>query len=288
MILKGVNMAASVEEARKGLSEAEIGGERFLPFEKDQFPKYLLIPGDPGRISTMANLWENAQEFNLVRGFRAAIGSYHGIEIGAVCSGIGGPSMEHVLTESAALGVHTYIRVGTTGAIQEGIQNGDLIIDEASVRLDGTSHLYVQDEYPASASYEVTLALVEAAERLGVTYHVGIGCTTASFFAGQGRASFGGYKRSNADAMFMDMQRANVLNFEMEGAALLTLARLFRVRAGMVATVIAQRITGAWGDNGGIERACRVASEAIHILAEWDQKKAQFGKRFFFPGLLSK
>lgn len=76
---------------------------------------------------------------------------------------------------------------GTTGAIQEGIRIGDIIINDSNVRLDGTSHLYVRDEYPAAASYEVVLALVQACENLGLRYHVGTGCTCASFYTGQCR-----------------------------------------------------------------------------------------------------
>ena len=45
---------------------------------------------------------------------------------------------------------------------------------------------------------------------------------------------------------------------------------LHKLRMGAVLSVNANRITGAWGDNGGEEKACRIASEAIRILQESD------------------
>ena len=68
-----------------------------------------------------------------------------------------------------------------------------LIISTAAMRQDGTTQLYVDPSYPAAAHYAVTAALVEAAERLGVRYHVGVACSTGSWYCGQGRPGFGGY-----------------------------------------------------------------------------------------------
>jgi len=91
------------------------------------------------------------------------------------------------VNEASRVGVHTFIRVGSTGAIQKDIECGDLMIS-AAVRLDCTSNCYIMPEYPAVASYEVLLALIEAAESLGISnYHVGITATAADFYAGQNR-----------------------------------------------------------------------------------------------------
>lgn len=191
------------------------------------------------------------------------------------------------MTQACELGADTFIRVGTTGTLREDIKCGDLIINECSVRLDGTSRMYVREEYPAAASFEVTMALVEACERLGVVYHVGVGATSASFWAGQGRTAFGGYRTSLMSSLIQDLQSANVTNFEMEGATLLTLARLFGFRAGVLCAVLANRVTGEWNrEHSGVEQACRVASEAVRILADWDGRKQEAGKPHFFPGLL--
>jgi uridine phosphorylase len=82
------------------------------------------------------------------------------------------------------------------------------------------------------------------------------------------------------------MRRAGVINFEQEGSTLLTLCRLFGKRAGVVASVIAQRLTGKWDDAGGVEKACLVGAEAVRILNEWDAKKQKANKKYFYPDLL--
>lgn len=230
-------------------------------------PPYVLIPGDPDRVDVIAGQWDSAELIALPRGYRAAVGMFRGHRLGAVSSGIGAPSLESVLADLGRLGAHTLIRVGTTGSLRAEIRNGSLIVNDACVRMDGTTHLYVRPEYPAAASWEVTAALVEAARALGHAAHVGTGCTTGSFVAGQGRAAFDGYESPEGQRLYDEMRRAGVLNFEMEASALLTLARLAGQRAGSICSVIANRITGEWADDGGIERACRVASEALVLLA---------------------
>jgi uridine phosphorylase len=250
--------------------DAETGPLLFGPLHSVGLPRYVLLPGDPDRVDLLAGLWEEARTYDLSRGYRAAVGYYRGEPLAALSTGMGGPSLELALTEAARLGGDTFIRVGTAGALQPQLRNGDLVVDEACVRLDGTSAAYVRPEYPAVASLEVTQALVEACRRLGVRYHVGVGATTASFFAGQGRANPAGYEPPDVRAVLEEMRGAGVLNFEMEGATLLTLARLLGLRAGQLCSVIAHRLTGEWTDAGGIERACRVASEAVTVLAGRD------------------
>jgi uridine phosphorylase len=234
------------------------------------FGRYVLLPGDPDRIGIMAAQWTDARLFDLPRGFRAATGGYRGQRLGAIATGIGGPSLEVVLHQAAELGADTFIRVGTSGAIHEWIENGDLVIDEASVRFDGTSDLYVPPGYPAAASWDVIASLVDACRSMGYRHHVGIGATMASFYAGQARPAFGGYERSDRERLIPDLRAARVLNLEMEAATLFTLGRVLGLRTGAIVSIVASRITGDWDDAGGVERACRAAAEAVSILAGRD------------------
>lgn len=272
------------------LTAAEIGGtDRKDDFVVPGMGSYVLLPGDPARIDTMTTQWDegSTKTFDLRRGHRSAIGTYKGAQISAFSTGVGGASLETRLGTLAEGGINTFIRVGTCGTIREDIQVGDIIINDSCVRLDGTSRLYVRDEYPAVADPVVTMALMQACENLGLTYHVGTGCTCASFYCGQCRPSYGGYKPSYLDAMFEDMRQARVLNFEMEAATLLTLGRIYGVRTGMCAAVVAQRITGEWNEKGGLdERACLVGAEAIRILRDWDARREAVGQKYFTPSLM--
>ena len=82
----------------------------------------------------------------------------------------------------------TFIRIGSCGALQPGMELGDLVISTGSVRLETTTNWFVHEGYPAVAHYEAVLALVEAAERLGHRrHHVGITATAPGFYGAQGR-----------------------------------------------------------------------------------------------------
>ena len=260
-------------------------------------PQYVLLPGDPNRVVSMAAQWDGGAEgpagsagspqiWTLARQQKCAAGTYQGAEIGAWSTGIGGPSAEVVLEEILDKGAGTFIRVGTTGTIREDVAVGDIVINDAHIRLDGTSDLYVPEAFPAANSYEVTMALVQACENLGLRYHVGTGCTCGSFFTGQCRPAYKGFYPSHLDAMLADLKKAGVLSFEMEGAALSTLCRLYGKRFGMCAVVVAQRCTGEWNEDPEAEKAaCLAGAEAVRILAGWDEAKQKAGKQYYFPGL---
>ena len=122
---------------------------------KGDLAEYLLVPGDPERVPKIASLWDSAKEVSCHREFRSFTGKYKEVPISALSSGIGPACMAIVVNEASRIGVHTFIRVGSTGAIQEYINCGDVVISSAAVRLDYTSHCYIIPEYPAFANYEV-------------------------------------------------------------------------------------------------------------------------------------
>lgn len=264
--------------------QTEEGYQYHIACKPGDVSRYVLLPGDPGRVPKISSLWDEAKEVAFHREYRTHTGKYRGVPISVVSTGIGAPSTAIAIEELAAIGADTFIRVGSTGAIQPGVEIGDLIIAKAAVRLEGTSKQYVRVEYPASADYEVTLALIEAAENLGIRYHVGITASTDSFYVGQARPGLKGYFPSMAKDLIDDLRQASVTNFEMEAATLFTLANIYRLRAGCVCAVFANRITNEFGTRGERE-AAMVANEAVKILHEWDEEKEKKGKKYWFPGL---
>jgi uridine phosphorylase len=264
--------------------QTEEGYQYHIACKPGDVARYVLLPGDPERVPKISSLWDEAREIAFHREYRTHTGKYKGVPISVTSTGIGGPSTAIAVEELAAIGADTFIRVGSTGAIQPGMEIGDLIIAKAAVRLEGTSKQYVRVEYPAVADLEVTLALIEAAETLGVRYHIGITASTDSFYLGQGRPGLKGYFPSFAKHIMDDLRQANVTNFEMEAATLYTLANIYGLRAGCVCAVFANRITNEFG-KAGEKEAALVASEAVKILAEWDDEKEKAGKKVWFPGL---
>ncbi len=260
------------------------GKQYHIACRKDDLAEYLLVPGDPERVPKIASFWDSAK-VSCHREFRSFTGKFKRVPISALSSGIGPACMAIVVNEASRVGVHTFIRVGSTGAIQKDIDCGDLIISTAAVRLDFTSNCYVMPEYPAVASYEVLLALIEAAESLGITdYHVGVTATTADFYDGQNRPVAA---ISRMEDLLPTLQKAKALNFEMETATLFTLASLYGLRAGSVCAVYANRCRNEFKSGAGEETAIKVANEAAKIPYEWDAKKRRKKKHWLFPSLLA-
>ncbi len=254
---------------------------------KGDLTEYLLVPGDPDRVPKIVKYWDSAKEISCSREFCSFTGEYKGVPVSAISSGIGPACMAIVVNEASRVGVHTFMRVGSTGAIKKEINCGDLVISSAAVRLDYTSNCYIIPEYPAVANYEVLLALIEAAESLGITnYHVGLTATTADFYAGQHR--FTGDYQPMAYNLLEILQKAGVLNFEMEAATLFTLASLYGLRAGAICAVYANRCTNQFKEGAGEENAIKVANEAVRILSEWDKEKRENKKKWLFPSLLKR
>ena len=170
-------------------------------------------------------------------------GTYRGQRVSVVSTGIGTDNVEIVVAEILAITERpTFIRVGSCGALQPEMALGDLAITTGAVRLESTTSFFVHDGYPAVAHYEAVVALVEAAERLGHRYHVGVTATAPGFFGAQGRPI--PELPIRYPDLAEDMARQRVMNFEMEASALLVLATLARCRAGVVCAVYANRTTG--------------------------------------------
>ena len=247
--------------------------------------RYVLLPGDPARVSLIAAGWAESREIATEREHVTFTGTLRdGGPISACSTGAGGPSTASAVEELIAIGADTFVRVGTCGAIQREIECGDVVIHTGAVRLDGTSPQYVRMEYPAAAHHLVVLALVQAAERLGVRYHIGVSASTAAFYTGQGRPGWQSYTQSFIEQVLPDLQRAGVLTFEMEAATIFTMLGLYGLRGGSVCAVAANRVTDTMSKEG-VERAIDVANHAVRILQTWDAETAASGKSTWYPKL---
>jgi uridine phosphorylase len=250
----------------------------------DDVAETVLLPGDTGRVDKIIAQWDACEEVANHREYRTVTGTYDETPISVTSTGIGSPSAAIAVEELAAVGVETFIRVGSCGAIQPDVEIGDLVITSGGVRQEGTSKAYVRETYPAVADYEVVTALVTAAERLGYDYHVGLSASTDSFYAGQGRAGFDDYLPADGQALYEELRNANVKNFEMEASAICTLANVFGLRAGAVCTVYANRTTDEFQVEGQA-RAAKTASLASALLAQMDEIKQDAGADRWHAGL---
>lgn len=265
-----------------------IAGKQYhIDLKAGDVARYILTPGDPARVGKIASLWDSAREVGFHREYHTMTGKYKGVDISCISTGMGAPSNLIGIDELSRIGVDTFIRVGSCGGIQKNQNLGDLVISTGAVRFDGASKDLVTPEYPAVADYEVTMALIQAAEELKYRYHVGITASFDTFYTGQGRPALGGYLPSFKENVLRDMQMANVQNFEMEVSSLFTFTNIFGKRGGAVCVIIANRVTDEFEVTEEMEkRAGLVGSRAVSILAGWDAKKKKAGKKFLYPGML--
>jgi uridine phosphorylase len=241
-----------------------------------ELAEYILLPGDPDRSARVGSRFDSIELEQQHREFATVTGTYRGQRVSVVSTGIGTDNVEIVVAEILAITERpTFIRVGSCGALQPEMALGDLAITTGAVRLESTTSFFVHDGYPAVAHYEAVVALVEAAERLGHRYHVGVTATAPGFFGAQGRPI--PELPIRYPDLAEDMARQRVMNFEMEASALLVLATLARCRAGVVCAVYANRTTGEFvsGDlKNEAEAACvDTGLESLAILAEMDRQK---------------
>ena len=206
--------------------------------------RFALLTGNPQRVEKIAKFYDpQARHLSTHREFTSWLGYLDTIPVLTISTGIGGPSTAIVIEELAKLGIDTFIRLGTSGAIQKYIKLPDLIITTGSVRLDGTSIHYAPIEYPAVADHEIVNALIHAADALSIPYHVGITASTDTFYPGQERyESFSGYIIKNFQGTLQEWQKLGVLNYEMESATLFTVCNALRLRAGCITCAIVNRV----------------------------------------------
>lgn len=225
-----------------------------------------ILPGDPARVEAIASHLEDPKFLSSKREFTVWLGYLDGKPVVVCSTGIGGPSTSIAVEELAQLGVRTFLRVGTTGAIQPGIKVADLIVTQAAVRLDGASGHFAPMEYPAASNFECTQALVAAAAKSGVNYHVGVTASSDTFYPGQERYdTVSGRVISRFRGSADEWKSLGVLNYEMESATLFTMCATNGWRAGCIAGVLVNRADQETPNEATIGQA---ESNAIKAVVE--------------------
>ena len=256
-------------------ADAPMTGERqyHIALERGELAEYILLVGDPDRVPRVAERWDRVDIERSNREIRTATGEYRGMRVSCMSSGMGTDNIEIVLAEVMEITDRpTFIRVGSSGALQPEIALGDLIVSTGAVRLENTTDYYVHPGFPAVAHRDVVWALESACRDGGHPFHVGLTATASGFFAPQGRAMRTLPVRY--PELADELRRQGVANLEMESSALFVLAHLAGLRSGTVCAAYAQRTDGTF-----LEGAAKEAAEArcidaglagIHLLWQVD------------------
>ena len=144
--------------------------------------RYVLLPGDPGRCEKIACYFDNNTFIAQNREFVTFTGTLEGEKVSVCSTGIGGPSTAIAVEELIAVGADTFIRVGTSGSIQDNCLPGNLAIVTGAIRDEGTTLHYMPVEFPAVSDIQIVSALKTAATRLCLPYQIGILQSKDSFY----------------------------------------------------------------------------------------------------------
>ncbi|MFC6716381.1 nucleoside phosphorylase [Natrialbaceae archaeon GCM10025810] len=218
-----------------------------LLVDEGQLSDLALIPGDPGRVDRIASHCEDAETVAENREYKVVNATYGGRDLTICSTGIGCPSAAIAIEELANVGVETFVRVGTTGALQAEIEIGDMIVATGAAKNEGTTKRYEAAEFPAVPDYRVLSALVDAAEAndecaAGQAAKRANGDVVSRVHVGP-IASDDAYYAETDDAVD-DWEAAGMLSVEMEAAAVFSLARRKGLRAGAICTVDGNLVKG--------------------------------------------
>ena len=235
------------------------GQQYHVELSKGDVGRYVILPGDPGRVERIAKFLDNPRRVACHREYVTYTGSLDGVPVSVTSTGIGGPSTAIAVEELIAVGADTFVRIGTAGMVQDYFDLNDCIIATGSVRDEGTTRQYIPLSYPAVAHYDVVDALRRAAKRCGKTAHVGIVQSKDAFYGEAEPESMPNEPvlRSQWDAW----KRGGVLASEMESAAQFVVSSIRRVRAGCILN-----------NRGEMDETIRVAVEAVRELIAADRQ----------------
>ncbi len=245
-----------------------MGKQYHIACEEGDVGSICILPGDPGRCEKIAKYFDNPKKVAQNREYVTYTGELCGKKVSVTSTGIGGPSAAIAMEELTAIGVDTFIRVGTCGGINLKVKSGDIVIATGAVRNEGTSREYAPIEYPAAADFDITTALVKGAQKLGLSYHTGVVQCKDSFYGQHSpERSPVSYELLNK---WEAWKKLGVLASEMESAALFVTAASLGVKCGSVFSVVWNQERKAMGlleeDCHNTENAIKTAVEAIKII----------------------
>ena len=195
---------------------------------KGEFAPTVLMPGDPLRARYMAdNFLEDARKVTSVRNMEGYTGTYKGVDVSVMASGMGMPSIgiySHELFD--AYDVQSIIRVGSAGALSPKCHLGDIVLAQgACTDSDWQSQYGIQGHFAPIADWNLLCRCSEAAKQLDCKVTIGNILATDFFY------------RPKADAANRVWAGMGVLCSDMESAALYMEAALLGRHALSILTI---------------------------------------------------
>jgi len=265
----------------------EHGRQYHIQLAPGEMGEYIIMVGDFARAEKYAKLFFDEillEKHN--REFASFIGMYKGLKISVMGTGISTSNTEIAMIEIFQITQNpTFLRIGTSGGLQEYINVADFVIATGGVRYENTSTYFVPENYPAISDLEINLALISQCEKNNFPYHLGLTATASGFYGAQGRNIPGiPIRYPNIQD---EMTKLGISNLEMETSTLLTLASVKKCRASAICIAINNRQHGTFITPEKMAEAetniGKVGFETMLMLSKIDEKKKAENKKFWYP-----
>ncbi len=241
--------------------------------------RYVLLPGDRSRAERIAEHFEDCRRIANPRGhdshlgrLRPASGS-EPVDVLAISSGMGPPSVEIIVTELLDCGARRLVRVGSSAALTPQLPPGSVVVVSGAVRDESTSDRWTPKAFPAFSHPDAVFAMQQGAAAAGLTEQTFTGlCHSKDSLFGR---ELGRGPLAPANRQYVEVLRAaGVLATEMEASTLFVLASLASAaavapvsRGPAAVPVQAACVLAIYGEPGS--EASRVADQrAISVACE--------------------
>jgi len=238
----------------------------------------IIIVGDPDRVEMIGEMLDSIRVRKSNREFHTITGNYGNLEVTVISSGIGTDNIDIVLNELDALAninlqtgeikddlrSLTFVRIGTSGALQEDMPVGSVAVSAKAIGFDGLLHFYQgydwcidtgfadalaeQLEWPDTLSYPYVIdADPDLLEKFPASEFLrGNTISAPGFYGPQGRRlRIDPFDTEINDKITSFRYRGlKVTNYEMESSAIYGLSKLLNHRALTLCIIIANRVTG--------------------------------------------
>ena len=267
------------------MNEAELiinddGSIYHLGIRPEHCAPLIITVGDPDRVPTVSQFFDRIDYINRKREICIHTGLLGSRAVSVISTGMGTDNIDIVLNELDALFSLdlktgkplnspiplTFIRLGTSGAIQDNIELDSLVVAEAAIGFDNLMHYYNPSmcEHPLAISLynhlrmpkkinhpyfaEGDSTLINDCVKLGM--EKGIIATSPGFYAPQGR-----HLRTknllfhyNNNLLNFNYNNCLITNFDMETAGIYGLSQIFGHRAISISAILANRFHGTFSD----------------------------------------
>ena len=227
--------------------------------DQGQIAKTVLLPGDPLRAKHIAETFlEDPNCFNAVRNMLGYTGTFEGKRVSVMGTGMGVPSHSiYVFELLNDYSVDTLIRVGTCGALQAGLDIGDIVLAMSASTDSHINHLRFNGmDYAPTASFELLLRAYETAREFGLEPAVGGILSSDTFY-------------NDEEDWWEKWAAYGALVVEMEAAGLYTLAAKFNAKALAILTVSDNIVKGAQATSEQREKGfMQMAKIALKVAPE--------------------